>query len=86
MGARELFAEGVDASACTGRFRITVERDEEETVTDLDDPQDAAAHVGPGDRASLELALLAPLPHVRLGQGGEVAASPAQARGDPGPA
>jgi N-methylhydantoinase A len=81
LGARDLFAEGVDASACTARFRITVERDDEETVTDLDDPQDAAAHVGPGDQASLELVLLAPLPHVRLGPGGEVTASPAQAGG-----
>jgi N-methylhydantoinase A len=50
-------------------------------MTRLINPQDAAAQVGPGDRASLELVLLAPLPHIRLGQGGEVAASPAQAGG-----
>ena len=76
LSARDLSAEGVDGSACAARFRLTVERDDAETVIDLDDPQDARAHVGPGDRASLELTLLAPLPHVRLGRGGGIAASP----------
>ena len=81
MGTRDLYAEGVDPNACTAQFRITVERDEEEAVIDLDDPQGAAAHLRPGDRASLELVLLAPLPHVTLGQTGDIPASPAQPGG-----
>jgi N-methylhydantoinase A len=81
MGTRDLYAEGVDLNACTAQFRITVERDDEEAVIDLDDPQGAAARLRPGDRASLELVLLAPLPHVTLGQTGDLPASPAQPGG-----
>jgi len=81
MGARDLYAEGVDPSRCTAQYRITVERDDEEAVIALDDPQDAAAHLRPGDRASLELVLLAPLPHVTLGRPGGTAASPARPSG-----
>jgi N-methylhydantoinase A/oxoprolinase/acetone carboxylase beta subunit len=76
-GARDLYAEGVDPDACTARFRLTVERSDTESVIDLDDPQDAAAHLRHSDRASLELALVAPLPHVTLGQAGDIAASAA---------
>jgi N-methylhydantoinase A len=82
LGARDMFAEGVDPGACTARFRLTVERGcDEERVIELDDLHDATAHARPGDRASLELILLAPLPHVTLGDGGGIAASPAQAEG-----
>jgi N-methylhydantoinase A/oxoprolinase/acetone carboxylase beta subunit len=81
LGARDMFAEGVDASACTARFRLTVGRHDEERVIELDDLHDATAHLVPGDRASLELVLLAPLPHVTLGEGGDAAASPAEAEG-----
>ena len=81
LGARDMFAEGVDASACTPRFRLTVEHEDSERVIELDDLHDAATHLTPGDRASLELVLLAPLPHVTLGEGGDVGASPAQAEG-----
>jgi N-methylhydantoinase A/oxoprolinase/acetone carboxylase beta subunit len=81
LGARDMFAEGVDASACVPRFRITVEREDDESVIELDDPADAGICLGPGDRASLELALLAPLPHVALGQEGETGTSPARAEG-----
>jgi N-methylhydantoinase A len=80
-GARDLYAEGVDPADCTVRFRITVERGDTESVIDLDDPQDAAAHLRHSDRASLELAMLAPLPHVTLGHGGDIAASAAGADG-----
>jgi N-methylhydantoinase A len=76
-GARDLYAEGVDPDECTARFRLTVERGDTESVIDLDDPQDAAAHLRHSDRASLELALVAPLPHVTLGQAGDIAASAA---------
>jgi N-methylhydantoinase A len=81
LGARDMFAEGVDASGCTPRFRLTVGHEDSEQVIELDDLHDAAAHLTPGDRASLELVLLAPLPHVTLGAGGDVGASPAAAEG-----
>ena len=80
-GARDLYAEGVNPEECIPRFRITVERGDTETVIDLDDPQDAAAHLRHSDRTSLELTLLAPLPHVTLGHGGEITASAAGADG-----
>jgi len=72
LGARDMFAEGVDPSACTPRFRLTVGNSDEERVIELDDLHDATTHLTPGDRASLELVLLAPLPHVTLGRGGDV--------------
>ena len=81
LGARDMFAEGIDASACTHRFRITIEHEDEERVVELDDLQETEAQLKPGDRASLELVLLAPLPHVTLGGGGDVGVSPAQAGG-----
>ena len=83
LGARDMFAEGMDASACIPRFRITVEDEDEdeERVIELDDLHDAGTHLTPGGRASLELVLLAPLPHVTLGRGGDIGASPAQAEG-----
>ena len=81
LGARDMFAEGVDVSACTPRFRLTVEHEDSERVIELDDLHDAATHLTPGDRASLELVLLAPLPHVTLGDGSDIGASPAQADG-----
>jgi N-methylhydantoinase A len=80
-GARDLYAEGVDPGQCTARFRLTVERGDTESVIDLADPQDAAAHLRHSDRASLELALVAPLPHVTLGQADDIALSPAEADG-----
>ena len=81
LGARDMFAEGVDASACTPRFRITIEQEDTERVVELDDLHEAAAQLKPGDRASLELVLLAPLPHVAMGAEGDPGASPAQSGG-----
>ncbi|HTU08919.1 MAG TPA: hydantoinase/oxoprolinase family protein [Trebonia sp.] len=81
LGARDMFAEGVDASACTPRFRLTVEDEDGERVIELDDLHDAMTHLKPGVQASLELVLVAPLPHVTLGEGGDIGASPAQAEG-----
>jgi len=80
-GARDLYAEGIDPGECTARFRITVERGDTESVIDLADPLDAAAHLRHSDRASLELALFSPLPHVALGRSGDIEASPARADG-----
>ena len=81
LGARDMFAEGVDMSTCTPRFRLMVEHEDSEQVIELDDLHDATTRLTPGDRASLELVLLAPLPHVTLGEGGDIGASPAQAEG-----
>jgi N-methylhydantoinase A len=81
LGARDMFAEDVDPSACTPRFRLTVEHEDSERVIELDDLHDATTHLAPGDRAGLELVLLAPLPHVTLGEGGDIGASPAEAEG-----
>ncbi len=81
LGARDMFAEGVDASACTPRFRLTVGHEDSERVIELDDLHDATTHLTPGDRASLELVLLAPLPDVTLGEGGDIGTSPAKAEG-----
>jgi N-methylhydantoinase A len=81
LGARDMFAEGIDASACTARFMITVEHEDSEQVIELGDLHDAGTQLSPGDRASLELVLQAPLPHVTLGQGGDVGASQARAEG-----
>jgi N-methylhydantoinase A/oxoprolinase/acetone carboxylase beta subunit len=50
-------------------------------VIDLDDPQEAAAHLSPGEPASLELVLLAPLPPVSLGQAGAIPATAARPSG-----
>jgi N-methylhydantoinase A/oxoprolinase/acetone carboxylase beta subunit len=80
-GARDLYAEGVDPGECRPRFRLSVERGDTESVIELADPQDAAAHLRHSDRASLELVLVAPLPHVTLGQDADIAASPARADG-----
>jgi N-methylhydantoinase A len=77
QGARDLSAEGVDPADCTARFRITVEQDHTETVHDLD----SVADLEKGARASLELELVAPLPHVALGRTGGIAAGPAWRQG-----
>jgi N-methylhydantoinase A/oxoprolinase/acetone carboxylase beta subunit len=81
LGARDMFAEGVDTSACTSRFRLMVEGDDEERVIDLDGLHDATTHLSPGVQASLELVLLAPLPHVTLGEGSSFGASQFQGEG-----
>ncbi len=80
-GGRDMVAEGVDASACTPRFSLTVEHEDSERVIELDDLHDATTQLTAGDQASLELVLLALLPHVTPGQGGDLGASPAQAEG-----
>src|SRR5207247_3898897 len=58
LGARDMFAEGVDATACTPRFRLTIEHEHEdedaERLVELDDLHEAEAHLKPGARASLE--------------------------------
>jgi N-methylhydantoinase A/oxoprolinase/acetone carboxylase beta subunit len=58
-----------------------VEHEDSERVIELDDLHDATTHLTSGARASLELVLLAPLPHVTLGEGGDIGTSPAKAEG-----
>jgi len=81
LGARDMFAEGVDAGACIPRFRLTIEHEDQERVIELDHLHEVTSYLNPGDQASLELVLLAPLPHVTLGDSGDVGASPAQPEG-----
>jgi len=89
--ARDMYAEGVDADDCVESLRLRIERDAAagqttgDIVIDVSAADDAAAaitaHRGHGDVASLELSLLAPLPHVAVGSGLDVAAQPASASG-----
>jgi N-methylhydantoinase A/oxoprolinase/acetone carboxylase beta subunit len=76
-----MFAEGVDVDACHESFRLIVARNGDDTVVDLDDPLELAAKVTDGDVASLELSLVAPLPHVGLRGTGQVGAVPAEPSG-----
>ena len=69
LGARDMFAEGIDASTCTHRFRITIEHEDEERVVELDDLQETEAQLKPGDRASLELVAAGAAPARHAGRG-----------------
>ena len=89
-GARDMYAEGVEAGDCAESLRLRIEhgvidgRAGGDTVIDLsavDDFAAVTAHLGDGDVASLELSLLAPLPHVVTGGGLDVAAQPAAPSG-----
>ncbi len=88
--ARDMYAEGVEAGDCVESLRLRIEhgvidgRAAGDTVIDLSAADDAAAdgaaitaHLGDGDVTSLELSLLAPLPHVTIGSGLDVAAQSA---------
>ena len=78
---RDMFAEGVEPDDCEESFRLVVERNGDDVVTALADPLDLAADVRDADVASLELSLVAPLPHVGMGATGEVSARPAEPSG-----
>jgi len=82
-GARDMYAEGVEAGDCAESLRLRIEhgvidgRAGGDTVIDLsavDDFAAVTAHLGDADVASLELSLLAPLPHVVTGGGRDIAA------------
>jgi len=92
--ARDMYAEGVAAGDCVESLRLRIEHGvidggaASDTVIDLPAADAAAAdgaaitaHLGDGDVASLELSLLAPLPHVTIGSGLDVAAAPASPSG-----
>jgi N-methylhydantoinase A/oxoprolinase/acetone carboxylase beta subunit len=79
---RDLYAEGVEPGDCRWNFRLVVSRRAGDEVIELDEPLDLAAHVANGDVASLELSVVAPLPHVGIGTNGTVTPTPAQAMGE----
>ena len=78
---RDMFAEGVDLDRCELSLKLVIERDGEELVEAIEGTEDVARHLREGDVASLELSLVARLPHVRIGAAGEVKASAALASG-----
>jgi N-methylhydantoinase A len=78
---RDMFAEGVEPDQCEASFRLVLEHDGNDEVIELDDPFDLAAQVRNGAAASLELSLVAPLPHVGMGATDEVSATPAKPSG-----
>ena len=78
---RDMFAEGVELDDCKASFRVVVERNGDSFDTTLDDAQQVSEHVLGDDAASLELSLVAPLPHVAIGASGEVTPTPATASG-----
>jgi N-methylhydantoinase A len=78
---RDMFAEGVDLENCELSVDLVVARNGEDLVAPVADPGDVAQYVHEDDLASLELSLIAPLPHVSVGVAGEVSATAALAAG-----
>jgi N-methylhydantoinase A/oxoprolinase/acetone carboxylase beta subunit len=82
---RDMYAEGVDLADCVQAWRLRLEGDGTDSTVDLPDPAGAAGHLRAGRRdgelASLELTVVAPLPHVAAAEAGEVAGSAAAASG-----
>jgi N-methylhydantoinase A len=78
---RDMFAEGVDLENCELSVRLVVGRDGDDLVQPVGEAADVAQHVHEGDLASLELSLVAPLPHVSIGVAEEVSATAALAAG-----
>ena len=78
---RDMFAEGVELESCELSVAVVVRRDGEDVVQPVADARDVAQHVNDGELASLELSLIAPLPHVSVGVAGEVSATAAVAAG-----
>ncbi len=83
--ARDMSAEGVDPAGCVETWRLRIERDGRDEFVDLADVEladlaDAAKQPEDGP-ASLELTVVAPLPHVPAAPVGQVAVSLAVAAG-----
>ncbi len=72
---RDLFAEGVEPGDCTWSYRLVLAGEDAGTVVELDEPLDLGAFATASDVASLELHVVAPLPHVNAGGNGSVAAA-----------
>lgn len=84
--ARDMYAEGVDLGDCVQAWRLRLEGDGTASTVDLPEPEGAAGYLKNGYRpdgelASLELTVVAPLPHVAAAEVGEVAESPAVVAG-----
>jgi N-methylhydantoinase A/oxoprolinase/acetone carboxylase beta subunit len=78
---RDMFAEGVELDDCVASYRLWVEREDGDVAIPLDDPAQVTDRIQPGDVASLELSLVAPLPHVGTVATREVAQRAAEAGG-----
>jgi N-methylhydantoinase A/oxoprolinase/acetone carboxylase beta subunit len=83
---RDMYAEGVDLADCVQAWRLRVERDGTDSTVDLPDPAGASQYLREGrlrsgELASLELTVVAALPHVAADEVGEVADSAAVASG-----
>jgi len=72
--ARDMSAEGVDPAGCVHTWRLRIECDGQDEFVELADPVDAAKQPEDG-LVSLELTVVAPLPHVPAAPVGQVAAS-----------
>jgi N-methylhydantoinase A/oxoprolinase/acetone carboxylase beta subunit len=79
--ARDMYAEGVEAKDCVESVRLRADRDGRTIVIDVEDVTALAAHLRAGDAASLELSLVAPLPHVAIDVPLEVPSVPASTSG-----
>jgi N-methylhydantoinase A len=77
---RDMYAEGVEIDDCEASFRIVIERNGYSVAAPLDEWQ-PSQHSGNGEAASLELSLVAPLPHVSMGTSGAVSATAATSCG-----
>ncbi len=83
---RDMYAEGVDLADCVQAWRLRVERDGPDSTVDLPDPAGASEYLwdGPprdGELTSLELTVVAPLPHVAAAEVGDAADSAAAPSG-----
>jgi N-methylhydantoinase A/oxoprolinase/acetone carboxylase beta subunit len=76
QAARDMSAEGVDPAGCVETWRLRIERDERDEFVELTDPVDAEKQPGDG-LVSLQLTIVAPLPHVPADPVEQVATSPA---------
>jgi N-methylhydantoinase A/oxoprolinase/acetone carboxylase beta subunit len=74
QAARDMSAEGVDPAGCVQTWRLRIERDGRDEFVDLAGPADAAKRPDDGP-ASLELTVVAPLPHVPQAPAGQVETS-----------
>ena len=85
---RDMFAEGVELDDCEASFRVVLDRNGDSVSVPLGDSQPTAELVPAGEVASLELSLVAPLPHVAMGANAKVSERSATSSGhahDPRP-
>jgi N-methylhydantoinase A/oxoprolinase/acetone carboxylase beta subunit len=78
---RDMFAEGVELDDCEASFRVVLDRNGDSVSVPLDDSQQITDQVRDGEGASLELSLIAPLPHVVMGASGTVSERAATSSG-----